>query len=171
MIFIPVYIFILMELIFVSYFDFRYQKISNRWSILNFVFYFLLLAALPSLYEWSWSALFFPLVFLVITFGLFAAKIMGAGDSKFLFTFYLIVPEVYQEDVFLFQAYLTVVIGGSLLIYNTFKNFDKLRFAYFCGDISIVRRVYGKKFAYAPVILGAWIWFGLYEVFLYYEIL
>lgn len=169
--FIPAYIFILLELVFVSYFDFRYQKISNKWSIVNFVVYFALLFLIPEFYVLSWSALFFPLVFLVITFFLYVVNIMGAGDSKFLFTFYLLVPETFHEDVFLCQAYLTVMIGGSLLIYNTYKNFDKLKLAYIHGDVGIVREVYGKKFAYAPVIFGAWIWFGLYEILLYYEIL
>jgi len=96
---------------------------------------------------------------------------MGAGDSKFLFTFYLLIPEGFQEDVFLFQAYLTVIVGGSLLIYNTYKNFGKLKLAYIHGDVGIVRGVYGKKFAYAPVIFGAWIWFGLYEALLYYNVI
>lgn len=169
--FIPVYFFILIELVFVSYFDFRYQKISNRWSVLNFLVYLVLLFIVPDFYVLSWSALFFPLVFLVITFALYAVNIMGAGDSKFLFTFYLLIPEVFQEDVFLFQAYLTVMIGGSLLVYNTYNNFDKLKLAYIYSDVGIVRGVYGKKFAYAPVIFGTWIWFGLYEILLYYKII
>lgn len=160
-----VYFIILIELIFVGYFDFKYKKISNRWSVFNLILFIAFVFTLPELYQFSWQAMFFPLVFFVITFFLYLARIMGAGDSKFLFTFYMIIPAQYQEPVFLYQAYLTIAIGGSLLIFNTAKNFDKLKLAFIYHDLSLVKNVYGKKFAYAPVILGAWIWFGVYTAY------
>lgn len=160
-----VYLIILIELIFVGYFDFKYKKISNRWSVFNLILFIAFVFTLPELYQFSWQAMFFPLVFFVITFFLYLARIMGAGDSKFLFTFYMIIPAQYQESVFLYQAYLTIAIGGSLLIFNTAKNFDKLKLAFIYHDLSLVKNVYGKKFAYAPVILGAWIWFGVYRAY------
>lgn len=160
-----VYFIILFQLLIVGYFDFKYKKISNKWSVFNLVFFVVLVMAMPSVYEFSWRAMFFPLVFFVITFILYLARIMGAGDSKFLFTFYMIIPAQYQEMVFLYQAYLTIAVGGSLLVYNTLKNFDKLKLAYLYQDISLIKNVYGKKFAYAPVILGAWIWFGGFRAY------
>lgn len=160
-----VYLAILCELVFVGYFDFKYKKISNLWSVFNLILFVALIFVLPDLYQFSWQAMFFPLVFFVITFFLYLARIMGAGDSKFLFTFYMIIPAQFQEQVFLNQAYLTIAIGGSLLIFNTAKNFDKLKLAYIYHDLTLIKNVYGKKFAYAPVILGAWIWFGVYKAY------
>jgi len=158
---IVVYFLVLIELTFVGFLDFKYKKISNYWSLLNLAFYIFLLLILPEYYVFSWKALFFPLVFFVITFILYLMKIMGAGDSKFLFTFYLIIPETYHEEVFICQAWLTIAVGGSLLLYNTIKNFGRLKLAYIHQDITLIKDVYGKKFAYAPVILGAWIFFGI----------
>lgn len=156
-----VYLVILLELLIVGYFDFKYKKISNHWSVLNLIIFAILVFVLPTLYEFSWKAMFFPLVFFVITFILYVVRIMGAGDSKFLFTFYMLIPAIYHEDVFLYQAYLTIAVGGGLLCFNTFKNFDKLKLAYIYKDVGLIKNVYGKKFAYAPVILGAWVWFGI----------
>ena len=84
---------------------------------------------------------------------------MGPGDSKYLFSFFLLVPETYHELFFMKLVYSTIAIGLYLLIYNTVKNFDKLLEAVRIGNIEKVKSVYGTKFAYAPVIAISWIAF------------
>lgn len=122
--------------------------------------FFACLFVYPSLYKFNFVTFFYPTVFLGVGFFLFALKIMGGGDSKFLFSFFLLVPEVLHESFFLKLIYLTIAIGLYLLIYNTIKNFDKLSLSLKIMDMKGVKGVYGTKFAYAPVIAISWIAFG-----------
>jgi prepilin peptidase CpaA len=146
--------------VFVSYIDIRYRKISNYWSLLNIVLYLSLLFVFPSLYRFNFVTFFYPAVFLGVGFFLFILKIMGGGDSKYLFSFFLLVPEFYHELFFMKLVYSTIAIGLYLLIYNTIRNFDKLTNAIRIMDVNGIKGVYGTKFAYAPVIAISWIAFG-----------
>jgi prepilin peptidase CpaA len=151
---------LMIELSVVSYLDLKYRKIANLWSIFNLILYFLCLVVYPNLFSFSFQTFFYPLVFLGVGFFLFVLKIMGGGDSKFLFTFFLLVPEPYHEQFFLKLIYSTIAIGLYLLIYNTSRNFDKLRNATVRMDFKAFKSVYGTKFAYAPIIAISWIVFG-----------
>lgn len=158
----PVILFIvlMLELLIVSYLDLKYKKIANIWSLFNLVIYGVCLLIFPTLFSFSFQTFFYPLVFLGVGLLLFALKIMGAGDSKFLFTFFLLVPEPYHEQFFLKLIYSTIVIGLYLLFYNTFKNFDKIKNALIRMDIRAFKNVYGTKFSYAPIIALSWIIFA-----------
>ena len=114
----------------------------------------------PQLYKFNFVTFFYPTVFLVVGFFLFVLKIMGGGDSKFLFSFFLLVPEFFHEAFFMKLVYSTIAIGLYLLPYNTFKNFDKLSESLKTMDVKGIKGVYGTKFAYAPVIAISWIAFG-----------
>jgi prepilin peptidase CpaA len=157
---LALFIFLALELLFVSYIDIRYRKISNYWSLLNIVLFFLCLFVYPQLYKFNFVTFFYPTVFLGVGFALFTLKIMGGGDSKFLFSFFLLVPEVYHEVFFLKLIYSTIAIGLYLLIYNSIKNFDKLCMSIKLKDIKGIKSLYGTKFAYAPVIAISWVTFG-----------
>jgi prepilin peptidase CpaA len=85
---------------------------------------------------------------------------MGGGDSKYLSSFYLLVPVSFQDSVFLYLLYTTIIIGSSLLLFNMLKNFDRIIELVSIGNISGIKKIFGKKFTYAPVIFVAWIWFG-----------
>lgn len=148
------------ELAIASYIDIKYRKISNYWSLLNIVLFFACLLVFPSLYSFTFSTFFYPLVFLGVGFILFTLKIMGGGDSKFLFSFFLLVPEAYHELFFLKLIYSTIAIGLYLLIYNTTKNFDRLVSAIRIMNVQSIKSVYGTKFAYAPVIAISWVAFS-----------
>lgn len=154
---ISVFLFLFVELLAVSYIDWRYKKISNFWSILNILLYFAVLQVFPGVYVLSWQSLMVSMSFLFVGFILFRLKIMGAGDSKFLFSLYLLIPESLQEDCFLYLAYSTILIGVSLLIYNTYRNIDLLDNAVKTKNISIIKKVYGSRFSYAPVVLLSWV--------------
>lgn len=114
----------------------------------------------PAFYKFNFVTFFYPTVFLGVGFGLFLLKIMGGGDSKYLFSFFLLVPEYYHETFFMKLIYSTIAIGLYLLIYNTIRNFDKLSVSVRIMDINGIKGVYGTKFAYAPVIAISWIAFG-----------
>lgn len=155
-----VFIFISVQLLVVAYVDFKTSKISNVWPLINFVFFCLLTFVYPTIYIWSISVLLFPVAFLLVGFGLFLMNIMGGGDSKYLSSLYPLVPLSFQDTVFLYLLYTTVIVGSSLLLFNALKNFDKIILMVKIGDIAGIKKIFGKKFTYAPVIFIAWMWFG-----------
>lgn len=157
---IALYIFILLELLIVGYLDFKYKKIKNLWTFINLGIYFLAIWIFKDYYFFDIKTFIWPLGFLFVGFFLFALKIMGGGDSKFLFSFFLIIPEVLHEVFFMNLVYATIVVGLLMLIFNTAKNFDKLKLAYVYRNLRYVKDVYGSKFAYAPIIGLSWVFFG-----------
>ena len=157
---VVVFLFISIQLLVVAYIDFKTTKISNVWILINFLFFVVLTLLFPHVYIWSFSALWVSLAFLFVGFGLFIMNIMGGGDSKYLASFYLLIPLQFQETVFLYLLYTTVIVGSSLLLFNALKNFDKIILMLRIGDVKGIRKVFGKKFTYAPVIFIAWMWFG-----------
>ncbi|MFA6237389.1 MAG: prepilin peptidase [Bacteriovorax sp.] len=155
-----VFLFISIQLLVVAYVDFKTSKISNVWMLINFVFFIVLTFVYPQIYFWNINALLFPVAFLLVGFVLFVMNIMGGGDSKYLSSLYLLVPPGFQDTVFLYLLYTTVIIGSSLLLFNALKNFDKIVMMTKFGDIVGIKKIFGKKFTYAPVIFIAWMWFG-----------
>jgi prepilin peptidase CpaA len=157
---LPLYIFILVELMAVGYLDFKTKKILNYWSILNIAIFVGFLIFWSDVYSISAQTIFFPIVFLVVGYVLFMVKIMGAGDSKYLFSLFLLVPNQYHEDFFTCIAYTTVIIGLILLTRNLIKNKEFIIAFFRYGNPQLIKNVLGKKFSFAPVILFSWIWFG-----------
>ncbi len=155
-----VYLFLFLELVFVGWIDLKYKRISNWWSIINLILFVLLMIFFPQVYAFKFATFFFSLAFLFVGFILFLLKIMGAGDVKYLFTFYLLVPSGYHENTFLALLYVTISVGVVLLSYNTLKNLNRLWYALIFRDVQMIKFVFGKKFSFAPIILASWIWFG-----------
>ena len=85
---------------------------------------------------------------------------MGGGDSKYLSSLYLLVPLNLQEAVFIYLLYATILVGSSLLLYNALKNLDIIVIHIRMKDVAGIKKIFGKKFTYAPVIFIAWMWFG-----------
>lgn len=166
---LPIYLFVLIELIFVAVADIRTNKIVNAWSILNLVFFLILIYVSPKYYFFKLDTFMYSGVFLLVGFVLFLLRIMGGGDSKFLFTFFLIVPLHLQEKTFEFLLISTVLVGLFTLITNVAKNFDRLAQAIKLGDGQAMKSCFGSKFAFAPVIFLTWIWIGwtIKDTFLY----
>ena len=155
-----VFLFISIQLLLVAYVDFKTTKISNVWSFANIIVFFVLSFLYPQVYIWSWDVLLFPVAFLLVGFVLFVMNIMGGGDSKYLSSLYLLVPLGFQDAVFLYLLYTTVIVGSTLLLFNALKNFDQIVVMLKTGDIVGIKKIFGKKFTYAPVIFIAWMWFG-----------
>jgi prepilin peptidase CpaA len=155
-----VFIFVSIQLLFVAYVDLKTRTISNIWMLINFIFFCLLTWIFPTLYIWKVSTFIFPLAFLFVGFLLFFLKIMGGGDSKYLSSIYLLIPFSHQEQVFLYLLYTTIIVGSSLLLINIIKNLDRIIMLLKESDIMGIKRIFGKKFTYAPVIFISWMWFG-----------
>lgn len=156
-----IYLLVLIELIFVSWKDITTKKISNLWSILNIVVFIILTFALPEYYFWSWGTFLYSAVFLIIGFALFLLNIMGGGDSKYLFSFFLIIPMKLQELSFFYLLISTVVTGLMFFFMNIIANYKKLIGYLRAKDYQGVKSCFGSKFAFAPVILLAWLCVGL----------
>ena len=152
-------IFLFIELLVVTYFDIKIRKIFNLWTLLNLLIYPLALYLFPDLYFFNWETFIIPLSWIGVGFILFKLRIMGAGDTKYLFGFFLLIPKVYQDEILLNLIYSTIVFGGSLFIYNLYNNIDAVVVGLKLKDFSVFRKYFGKKFAYAPVILISYIWF------------
>ena len=157
---LSVYLLILIELIFVSYLDFKEKKIKNFWSILNIFLFIIYLFVFPNFYFFNINILFVSFIFLIGGFFLFVLKIMGGGDAKFLASFFLLIPENLQEKELEFIIYWTILVGGSVFIVNCIKNFDKIKSAILQKDVMSIKKIFGSKFSFAPVILFSWIHFG-----------
>ncbi len=162
---LPIYLFLLVELLFVGWIDYKTEKISNFWPIINIAFYSLFLLFIPQFYLFNLDTFLYPIVFLVVGFGLYAVRIVGAGDIKYLFSFFLLVPLKYQDTFFSFLLISTLAIGIFLFLYNTFRGFAKIKEALRFKNVAYIHKVYGKKFAYSPIIGFAWVWFGWSFVF------
>ena len=158
---VSVYIFLMIQLSVVSWLDIKYKKIANYWSLINIVTFVVVLFVFPDNYSFDWPTFQIPLGWIVVGIILFALKIMGAGDSKFLFSMFLLIPEEYHMVELLCLLYVTCFVGGGLLLYNSLRNFDKLLLGWKVRDVRMIKSVYGHRFSFAPVIAVSWIWFGL----------
>lgn len=152
--------FFAIELLVVAYGDVKEKKIFNIWSLLNLLFFAILCFAFPDLYSFHIKTFLFPLVIFATGFVLFLLKIMGGGDTKFLSTFFLVVPYGLHERLFILLMYSTCIIGAFILVTNTASNFSEIVKYARLGSYKEVKKYFGSKFSFAPVILIAWIWLG-----------
>ncbi len=155
-----VFIFLSVQLLVVAYTDFKTKIISNIWLLINFIFFCLLGYIFPQQYNWHLNTFVFSIVFLIVGILLFWMNIMGGGDSKYLSSFYLLVPVAYQDTVFLYLLYTTILVGSSLFLLNALQNLDKIILLFKLQDLAGIKKIFGSRFTYAPVIFIAWMWFG-----------
>lgn len=152
---------IFFQLLVVAWIDLKTHKISNRWAFLNIGLSIVFHIFLQSYYPLTWEILIFPLGFLVIGFFLFLLNIMGAGDSKYLASLFLLIP--LELHLVFFERLLlsTILVGALLLSLKIIKHFTQLR-AYFINRYwSGIKGIIKSRFSYAPVILVAWIILGV----------
>lgn len=152
---------ILTQLIVVAWIDLKTKKISNLWPILNAILSIVLHVGVANLYPLSWELALFPVGFLLIGFFLYLFHVMGAGDSKYLASLFLVVPLEYHLTFFTYLIKATITIGLLLLTVTLFRHGRKLKAyligQYWQGIIETIR----SRFSYAPVILLAWLLFGV----------
>jgi prepilin peptidase CpaA len=161
MIFAIIYTLILGELLIVAWIDFKTKKIWNHWILGNVLVAITFHLFLRSLYPLHWETLLFPVGFVLIGFLLFLVNVMGAGDSKFLASLFLIIPLEFHQLFFSKLILSTIVTGGLLLIYRIIKNGPDLRAYLASGHWEGIKLTIRSRFSYAPVIFLAWIMTGL----------
>lgn len=152
---------ITIELIFIAWIDIKTARISNLWSLINLIFFVVLLIIQPQNYSINFSHFLFPLGWLVVGFVLFNIKIMGAGDSKLLSSLFLITPVRFHLNLFENILYATLITGTIFLMITIIKNWKSLRAlavnTYWKGVFQKMK----SKFSYAPVIAIAWLLLGV----------
>ena len=151
-------LFLTFQLFIVAFFDLKTKKISNKWLLLNLVGFFIL-TFISSQYSLSGSTFSIPLIFLLVGFALFKLNVMGAGDSKYLFSFFLLIPIGFQEGFLFNLVFATCLVGGIMIVIKVIQNYSKIRLAFITRDVRQVKGVFGGKFSFAPVILLAWLSF------------
>ena len=157
---ISLFLYLMIQLFVVSYTDLKIKKIPNVWPITNLITFFVLFILFPGLYELSPRTLFYPVVFFFVGLFFFSIKIVGAGDSKYLVTLFLLVPLSFQEVALASLVEITFITGVVSFSINTIKNIKVIIRAFRERKINLIKQCYGKKFPFAPVILGSWIIFG-----------
>lgn len=152
---------VLVELLAVAWIDFKTEKISNKWVALNAAASVVLHLTVRSLYPLSWEVLLFPAGFIIVGFLLYLLNIMGAGDSKFLASLFLIVPLEFHLLFFSKIVISTIVVGAILLLIRFIKHGPQLK-AYFMSQYwEGIKTTLKSRFSYAPVIFLAWIILGM----------
>ena len=155
-----VYGHLLIELVAVSWGDAKYKRIPHVWNLLNIMTFIFLVIFSPSEYTLAFSTFFYSLTFFIVGFLLFSLNIMGGGDSKFLSTFFLLIPSTRHEEFFMILLYGTILVAGSLFFYHSLKNVEQLWAIVMTRTWKQLSRIYNKKFAFAPLILFSWLIFG-----------
>lgn len=156
-----IYSFLLVQILFVAIHDIKHRKISNQWAIMNLIIFAGLLFFYPESYKLSLQTFFYSIVFFVVGFLGFLLRVIGAGDSKYLFTLFLLTPMAWHDQSFELLLVSTFIIGGFSFLTQATQNYEKIiaysRSGYFTG----IKQCLGNKFPYAPVILMSWIWLGV----------
>jgi prepilin peptidase CpaA len=152
---------VLIQLLVVGWIDYKTQKISNYWILVNAAASVILHITVRTLYPLSWEVLLFPVGFIIIGFFLYLLHIMGAGDSKYLASLFLVVPLEFHLLFFSKLVLSTILVGAFLLAIRVIKNGAQLK-AYFISHYwEGIRQLIKSRFSYAPVILLAWLIVGI----------
>jgi len=160
------YLFLLVELAAVAWLDLKYRKISNVWVILNIVLFIFAYFILKGRFVFQLQQMYYPFIFFIVGFAFYTLKIMGGGDSKFLVSIYLLTPLGFHEDFLFCLLYVTIIVGMSQFSYNTYVGRNHLSAFWRSRDVTYLKKCYGKKFPFAPIILLSWIIFGMNNILL-----
>lgn len=155
-----IYFLLLIELVVVSYLDITTQKIKNYWSIVNIVI-FVFLLIFNNEYVFHINTFLYAMGFLLVGFVLYLMKIMGAGDTKFMFSFFLVAPLSVHDDVMRRLIIFTGLSAFIFLIFNMVKNIKKIIAALKSQNFFMLKDCFGSKFAFAPVVFLTWLWLGI----------
>jgi prepilin peptidase CpaA len=155
-----VYSIILLELFPIVFFDIKYRKISNYWSLLNFVLFFILLFVFKEKYTVSLLMFKLPGIFLLAGLILYKLKMVGAGDVKYIFSLLFLVPLSYQGEYLTLLGFTSVAYAIVNIFIKYLREFDTFFFYLKTVNIKGMMKLTGKKVPFAPAMLMAWIWFG-----------
>ncbi len=156
---LSLYSVLLVELIFVSIIDIRTKKISNLWSVFHVTLFIVL-----QVYSGEWPELthfIFPVGMILVGFILFLFHIMGAGDSKYLASIFLLAPTPLHMPFMEKLLTVTIFVGTILLTMKFVKSAAKIKAYLMTFYFKALKAEINSRFSYAPVILVSWILFGM----------
>ena len=156
-----IYIVILVELAAVSWIDIKIKKISNKWVMVNVGLAVASNLIYPDLYQWGWQSLIFPLGWIIAGFLLYLLGVMGAGDSKFLASLFLLLPLDQHSLMFEKILYSTFVVGLVMLTIKIAKDFKIIKAYALSAHWNGLKASIKSSFSFAPVIFIAWILLGV----------
>lgn len=152
---------VLCQLLIVAWIDLKKKTISNYWAMVNVFIGIVLYVAIPELYPFNWELFLFPIGFIIGGFILFLASIMGAGDSKYLASLFIIVPSEFHMIFFEKILYATMAMGLLRVSWKVLRNFSTIKAYLVSFHWRGLRDIIKSRFSYAPVILLAWMLLGL----------
>jgi prepilin peptidase CpaA len=153
-------LFLILQLVIVSYYDFKTKKISNIWVILNLIVHVFQLLLVSDLYPLILSNYYLSLSVLLFCFILFLLKIMGAGDAKYIFSILVLIPRFNQELFLEILIYISLIIGLINLTFNLYLKYKS-------KNLSNKSIPSIKSIPYSPVILLSWIIFIFIKIMRY----
>lgn len=148
------------QLSVVAFLDLKEKKISNYWSLANLFLALLVYFLWQDQYLWSWEIFIFPLGFIFFGFILFLLNVMGAGDSKYLASLFLVIPVEFHIPFFEKILISTIIVALMNLIIKSIKNFHSLKSFLVSQYWPGIKDIFKSRMSYAPVILLAWFLLG-----------
>ena len=158
---VAVSLFVLLELVVITWYDLKNRKISNLWPSANILLFGLCLILFPGAYPLSWELFKIPLLFFLGGYGLYLTGIMGAGDVKYLTSYFLLIPPAFHQTAFFCLLYTTMSVGLVLFLLRGAKNFDKMILFSLFREGRWLKGIWGKKVAYSPIVLVSYVWLGI----------
>ncbi len=154
---------ITLQLLLVSWLDIKHKKISNLWLPLNLGLAISFYIRFQDQYPFAWAVLIIPATWIILGFILFVLGIMGAGDSKYLASLFLVIPPDRHMPMLEKIVYATLAVGIVTLLLKFLRDFQKIKSYAFSTHWSGLKESLRSKFSYAPVILLAWLLLGAQE--------
>lgn len=155
-----IFSFIACQLSVVAFLDLKKKKISNYWSLANLVIALLVYLFWQGQYTWSWEIFIFSAGFIFFGFILFLLNIMGAGDSKYLASLFLVIPLEFHLPFFEKILISTIIVALISLVIKSAKNLHDLKSFLLSQYWQGVKDIFKSRMSYAPVILLAWFLLG-----------
>lgn len=155
-----VYLLLFVQLFFVSLVDIKHKKISNQWIYFNVLLTFVLWFLFPEQYVMNSQKILYSLTFIGVGFIFYLMKIMGAGDSKYLASFFMVIPAQWLEMSLYSLLFCTILIGVFVFFTTVVKSHSKLWISVLTKDYVQFAQLINNKFSYAPVIFVSWLVFG-----------
>ncbi len=161
----PLYIIILVQILLVAIIDLRTRKIWHFWHFFNIALFIAVHSLRPEYYSLDWMHWRYPLGMFVVGFLLFWIKIggtrvMGGGDGKYLTGIFLVTPTAYQPGYFESLLWVSILVASILLLLKLVKNLKVVVQSLWIKQFNF-KQFFGSRFPFAPLMVIAWIWFGL----------
>jgi prepilin peptidase CpaA len=90
---------------------------------------------------------------------------MGAGDSKYLFSLFLIIPSSWHMMAMYSLTICTLSIGVFSLLTTLAKNYEKIYYHLSVSEVKSAMSCFDRKFPFAPVIFISWLLLGAHLIY------